>query len=291
MLRVLPLLPLLPPMPAGRLYACVRVCCCERCRPTAPRRRPVGWLAHPIAFTAGSAPPLSPPPLQLAAAAGRVEPDAGHLRLRRRAAHVGGALLGGAAPGAGGAEGGTRGGRERLLLLLLLEGAGDEGQAAPLPPAAPPWRPAAWPRLALPLALPSHTSTLPPRRALRPAQVTFPSFLSPEEVGHLVRVSRENLERSEVLVEEGEEQQNDIRTSFGFWCALLVCCCEGWAAGAQGAAHGGLVFRGAASCCPAWCSQRQAGAWLRPATGGDGTASLALAPLLLFCPAGQMPTT
>lgn len=32
-----------------------------------------------------------------------------------------------------------------------------------------------------------------------------------------MRVSRENLERSEVLVAEGEEAENSVRTSFGFW--------------------------------------------------------------------------
>lgn len=50
-----------------------------------------------------------------------------------------------------------------------------------------------------------------------PRLMLFPSFLSPEEVGHMVRVSKDNLERSEVLVAEGEETMSNIRTSFGFW--------------------------------------------------------------------------
>lgn len=33
----------------------------------------------------------------------------------------------------------------------------------------------------------------------------------------MIRVSKDNLERSEVLVADGEDQQSDIRTSFGFW--------------------------------------------------------------------------
>ena len=45
----------------------------------------------------------------------------------------------------------------------------------------------------------------------------FPSFLSPEEVEYMIGVSRDNLERSEVLVAEGEETRSDIRTSFGYW--------------------------------------------------------------------------
>ncbi len=33
----------------------------------------------------------------------------------------------------------------------------------------------------------------------------------------MVKISKDNLERSEVLVAEGEETQSNIRTSFGFW--------------------------------------------------------------------------
>ena len=33
----------------------------------------------------------------------------------------------------------------------------------------------------------------------------------------MIAVSRDNLERSEVLVAEGDDTQSDIRTSFGFW--------------------------------------------------------------------------
>ena len=33
----------------------------------------------------------------------------------------------------------------------------------------------------------------------------------------MIKVSKDNLERSEVLVEEGEDTQSNIRTSFGFW--------------------------------------------------------------------------
>jgi hypothetical protein len=33
----------------------------------------------------------------------------------------------------------------------------------------------------------------------------------------MIRVSKDNLERSEVLVNEGEDTQSNIRTSFGFW--------------------------------------------------------------------------
>jgi hypothetical protein len=59
---------------------------------------------------------------------------------------------------------------------------------------------------------PSLTLCAPP-----PQQVLFPSFLSPAEVRHMIRVSKDNLERSEVLVAEGEDTQSDIRTSSGFW--------------------------------------------------------------------------
>lgn len=51
----------------------------------------------------------------------------------------------------------------------------------------------------------------------KPRVMLLPSFLSPEEVDHMIKISRDNLERSEVLVAEGEESVHDIRTSFGFW--------------------------------------------------------------------------
>lgn len=51
----------------------------------------------------------------------------------------------------------------------------------------------------------------------KPRVMLLPSFLSPGEVDHMIKISRDNLERSEVLVADGEESVNDIRTSFGFW--------------------------------------------------------------------------
>ncbi|KAL4458442.1 hypothetical protein ABPG75_013307 [Micractinium tetrahymenae] len=51
----------------------------------------------------------------------------------------------------------------------------------------------------------------------KPRVMLLPSFLSPEEVDHMIKISRDNLERSEVLVAEGQESVNDVRTSFGFW--------------------------------------------------------------------------
>lgn len=65
-----------------------------------------------------------------------------------------------------------------------------------------------------------YAASLPMTKVLSmeaPRVMLFPSFLSPEEVDHMIKVSRDNLERSEVLVAEGEETVNDVRTSFGFW--------------------------------------------------------------------------
>ncbi|KAL4854991.1 Prolyl 4-hydroxylase 2 [Chlorella vulgaris] len=65
-----------------------------------------------------------------------------------------------------------------------------------------------------------YAASLPMTQVLswdNPRLVLLPSFLSPQEVGHMIRVSKDNLERSEVLVADGEDQQSDIRTSFGFW--------------------------------------------------------------------------
>ncbi|PRW59787.1 putative prolyl 4-hydroxylase 3 [Chlorella sorokiniana] len=69
-------------------------------------------------------------------------------------------------------------------------------------------------------AIYDYSAQLPMAQVLsweRPRLVTFPSFLSPAEVGHMITISRDHLERSEVLVEAGKETKSDVRTSFGFW--------------------------------------------------------------------------
>ena len=51
-----------------------------------------------------------------------------------------------------------------------------------------------------------------------PRAVLFKSFLTPEEVAHLVGVAKDNLERSSVLsADEAEDRIDDVRTSFGSW--------------------------------------------------------------------------
>jgi prolyl 4-hydroxylase len=51
----------------------------------------------------------------------------------------------------------------------------------------------------------------------KPRLVRFKSFLTPQEVGHLVAVAKERLERSEVLTTNQSEAVQDVRTSFGAW--------------------------------------------------------------------------
>lgn len=51
----------------------------------------------------------------------------------------------------------------------------------------------------------------------RPRAVLFRSFLRPEEVGHMIAVANDNLERSTVLATEEADEVMDVRTSFGSW--------------------------------------------------------------------------
>lgn len=51
----------------------------------------------------------------------------------------------------------------------------------------------------------------------RPRAVHFRSFLSPDEVQHLIDLSKEHLVRSEVLHNAGDGSVSDVRTSFGYW--------------------------------------------------------------------------
>ena len=48
-----------------------------------------------------------------------------------------------------------------------------------------------------------------------PRLVVFPSFITPQEVAHLVVIGKENLVRSNVLSETGGEEASEVRTSFG----------------------------------------------------------------------------
>jgi hypothetical protein len=50
-----------------------------------------------------------------------------------------------------------------------------------------------------------------------PRLVLFRSFLSPAEVGHLVAVARDHLERSQVLTANVSDAVDNVRTSFGAW--------------------------------------------------------------------------
>lgn len=51
----------------------------------------------------------------------------------------------------------------------------------------------------------------------KPRVIIFRSFLTPEEVGHIIRVAKENMARSHVLSDSEDEQVDDVRTSFGAW--------------------------------------------------------------------------
>jgi hypothetical protein len=99
--------------------------------------------------------------------------------------------------------------------------------------------------------------------------VLFPSFLSPEEVDHMIAVSRDNLERSEVLVAEGDDTQSDIRTSFGFWpeadhvvSAISVSgWVDGWMGGWLGRDSSGLSgTEQGLPCCLTGCLTAQVAA-------------------------------
>ena len=51
----------------------------------------------------------------------------------------------------------------------------------------------------------------------RPRAVVFKSFLTPEEVGHVIAVAKDNLERSHVLSAQENDEVDDVRTSYGAW--------------------------------------------------------------------------
>lgn len=50
-----------------------------------------------------------------------------------------------------------------------------------------------------------------------PRLILYKSFLTPQEVAHLIVVAKENLVRSNVLSESGGEEASSVRTSSGAW--------------------------------------------------------------------------
>ena len=90
------------------------------------------------------------------------------------------------------------------------------------------------------------------RKLRMPLQVTFPSFLSPAEVGHMVTVSRDHLERSEVGVptvgwdpsHKGSLSRGPCLQGCGWTGGLVVDC-------TSGLQRAGLhIPTACSSCCP-----------------------------------------
>ncbi len=51
----------------------------------------------------------------------------------------------------------------------------------------------------------------------KPRVVVFKSFLTPEEVGHIIAVAKDNLARSHVLSSTADDVVDNARTSYGAW--------------------------------------------------------------------------
>ena len=51
----------------------------------------------------------------------------------------------------------------------------------------------------------------------KPRVVVFRSFITPDEVRHIITVAKEKMERSHVLSASEDDIVDDARTSFGAW--------------------------------------------------------------------------